>query len=836
MVFVLPYRASCDAMETLLTEKKDAFNHLGDYAIINIAGLESERLYPTTEAIKSKIEQCEKEDIKTITLTVNRMLTGSTVKEWDTMLYLKDSASPQEYDQAVFRLQNQYVRTLTSDDGESIKYNMKPQTLLVDFDPNRMFRLQEQRSQIYNANTEQRGNEELRCRIARELEYSPIVTIGSNGLQRVGPTDVMDAVRAYSANRSVMDEATDIPLDYTLLADETLRNAISQLNPIDASKGIEIKAVSGEEMELDFGDTSEDTPEQERPSDADNHQTPQQTEEEKTDNLIGKKLATYYAQILFYAFLTESPVDSLQAIIASIEGSEGNKRIAGHVGLKVSLLRLVQQKSNVFSLRGLDYKIENLNGLMRDESLTPMKRVEVAMAKFGRLSSSEIVTPQSVALEMLNALGYNTITSETKILDIASKQGEFTRALISKYGTNIGRNVYALPTSSVSYEFTRKVYSLLGLDTNQVISDFTTYDLLNPEHKESLIQQLKDMNFDLVIGNPPYQQNIAKTEGNRSLSRQLYPKFLEISLGITLRNAVLITPSRWFTADGQDNSFPYLREVIANNNHMRKIISFNGKSLFPNTELGDVAVLVWDRNFQGNVLFEERFEGVEESAMSRPLFEDGIDVILPMNNLVPILKKVITAGDFVSINTITTGRDVFGIPGRKIVDRTTEYPFKGSYKLICAKEQIRYISSSALQKESKLTKLYKVFISKANGGAGLLTDKKSNPIIGKSFVADPDVVCTDSLIVFGGYQDKLEAINLSQYLSSKFLRFMVGILKVSQNLYQNVYRFVPLQDFTAQSDIDWSKSILEIDQQLYKKYGLSAEETAFIESKIKEME
>jgi len=234
MVFVLPYRASCDAMESLLKTYKDAFNHLGDYAIINIAGLESERLYPTTESVKSQIEKYEQDNTKTITLTVNRMLTGSTVKEWDTMLYLKDSVSPQEYDQAVFRLQNQYIRTLVSDNGESIKYNMKPQTLLVDFDPNRMFRLQEQRSQIYNANTEQRGNEELRRRIERELEYSPIVTISSNGLQRVSPTDVMDAVRAYSANRSVMDEATDIPLDYTLLADETLRNAISLLNPIDA--------------------------------------------------------------------------------------------------------------------------------------------------------------------------------------------------------------------------------------------------------------------------------------------------------------------------------------------------------------------------------------------------------------------------------------------------------------------------------------------------------------------------------------------------------------------------------------------------------------------------
>ena len=68
----------------------------------------------------------------------------------------------------------------------------------------------------------------------------------------------------------------------------------------------------------------------------------------------------------------------------------------------------------------------------------------------------------------------------------------------------------------------------------------------------SLSFQLKDMNFDLVIGSPPYQQNIAMTKGNQSLSRQLYPKFLEVSFGIKLRISVLITPSRWFTADGQE--------------------------------------------------------------------------------------------------------------------------------------------------------------------------------------------------------------------------------------------------------------------------------------------
>lgn len=836
MVFVLPYRASCDAMETLLTEKKDAFNHLGDYAIINIAGLESERLYPTTEAIKSKIEQCEKEDTKTITLTVNRMLTGSTVKEWDTMIFLKDSASPQEYDQAVFRLQNQYVRTLTSDDGENIKYNMKPQTLLVDFDPNRMFRLQEQRSQIYNANTEQRGNEELRCRIARELEYSPIVTIGCNGLQRVSPTDVMDAVRAYSANRSVMDEASDIPLDYTLLADETLRNAISQLNPIDASKGIEIKAVSGEEMELDFEDASEENPEQEqeRPVDTDSRQTPQQTHEEETDNLIGKKLATYYAQILFYAFLTESPVDSLQAIIASIESREENKRIAGHVGLKVSLLRLVQQKSNVFSLRGLDYKIENLNGLMRDESLTPMKRVEVAMAKFGRLSSSEIVTPQAVALEMIHALGNDAITNETRILDIASKQGEFTRAFISEYGAEIGKNIYALPTSSVSYEFTRKVYSLLGLDTDLVISDFTTYELLNPEHKESLIQQLKDMNFDLVIGNPPYQQ---ADGGAAASAKPIYQEFVTIAKEVSTAYSCMIMPARWYTGGKGLDEF---RASMLSDKHIKLLYDYQRPDeVFPDTNnRGGLCFIVRDRSFDNTMVLPKVVSnrgGQDIISQSRSIKTEGLDMFIRHQEAISILHKVTEADSFTSLSNTISARRPFGIDGNITKDVAV---FKKQptpkFSIACygRSSSLGYIASSMVRNNAEWINRWKVFMPYANNIGTELNDDNLNAFVGK-----PNSVTTETFLVVGGNLslDENSAQALVLYLKTRFVRFMHSLAKASQHATSKTYRFVPLQDFTAQSDIDWSKSVSEIDQQLYNKYGLSADEIAFVESKIKEM-
>ena len=835
MVFVLPYRASCDAMESLLKTYKDAFNHLGDYAIINIAGLESERLYPTTESVKSQIEKYEQDNTKTITLTVNRMLTGSTVKEWDTMLYLKDSVSPQEYDQAVFRLQNQYIRTLVSDNGESIKYNMKPQTLLVDFDPNRMFRLQEQRSQIYNANTEQRGNEELRRRIERELEYSPIVIIGGNGLQRVSPTDVMDAVRAYSANRSVMDEATDIPLDYTFLADETLKNAISLLNPIDASKGIEIKAVTGEEVELDFEEEpAQNQDNQDNTEDTDRRPTPQVDEEKKTDNLIGKKLATYYAQILFYAFLTESSVDSLQTIITSIESSEENKRIARHVGLNVSILKLVQQKSNVFSLRGIDYKIENLNGLMRDETLTPMKRVEVAMAKFGRLSSSEIVTPQSVAIEMLNALGNNAITSETKILDIASKQGEFTRALISKYGTNIGRNVYALPTSSVSYEFTRKVYSLLGLDTDQVISDFTTYDLLNLEHKESLIQQLKDMNFDLVIGNPPYQQ---ADGGAAASAKPIYQEFVNIAKEVSTKYVSMIMPARWYTGGKGLDEF---RASMLTDKHIKLLYDYQRPDeVFPDTNnRGGLCFIVRDNNFDNTLTLPEVVSNrgnQEIVSQVRSIRTDDLEMFIRHQEAISVLKKVTENISFASLSDAISTRRPFGIDGNITKDIAVFKKQKNPrFSIICygRSSSLGYITLSTVKNNSEWINRWKVFMPYANNIGTELNDDNLN-----AFVGQPNSVATETFLVVGAdlSLDENSAQALVLYLRTRFVRFMHSLAKASQHATSKTYRFVPLQDFTEQSDIDWGKSAGEIDKQLYAKYGLSEEEIAFIEGTIKAM-
>lgn len=343
-------------------------------------------------------------------------------------------------------------------------------------------------------------------------------------------------------------------------------------------------------------------------------------------------------------------------------------------------------------------------------------------------------------------------------------------------------------------------------------------------------EDINNMKFSAIVGNPPYQEQL---DSSRSLAKQHFPIFIQTGISLAPDYLSLITPARWFTADAQDNSFPKLRNFVQQNNHFAIISSYNGKNLFPSTDLSTVSAFLWDKSHTGKVLFKEYFGKYNE--MERPLFEEGQDIILPSNNLVSILKKIIKT-KYTPLNTITTGRDAFGIVGKDIETRSSELQFDGSIKLQCAHEEIRYYDKSLVQKNLDILESYKIFTSKGNGGAGLLTDGKPVSIIGKAYVAEPNMACTDSLIPFGCFDNIIEAENLQKYFCTKFLRFLVGVLKVSQNLYQNVYEFVPLQDFTKNSDIDWSLSIADIDNSLYKKYELDDDEISYIEGLIKPME
>jgi len=829
IVCVLPYRASCDALEEII--KTNKFKHLSNYEIINISGVENEKNFKDTQAVQAKIKKCESENVKTITLTVNRMLTGSTVPEWDTMLYLKDTASPQEYDQAIFRLQNQFIKIFKEPSGDVVKFNMKPQTLLVDFNPNRMFQMQEHKSQIYNVNTDKNGNNLLEERIRKELEISPIVILQNNKIVQIEPANILDAVRKYSSSRSVFDEATTISIDYSLLNIEAIKAEIERQGKIGSRQGIEIKATEGEGDEID----TDGIPDSEEDENEGNSKS--KTKDDEAVNDYKGQFAMYYARILFFAFLTDSRVKSLQEIIISIKDNADNLRIATNLNLDSIILDLFQKHINPFILSELDYKIHNINSLANDSAISPIERASNAMKKFSRLSDSEIVTPEFVTDKIINGLPAKAIDNNTMLLDIASKQGEFVYAVFKKFGPAIANKFYSIPTSKIAYEFTRKVYKLLELDVKLIEANYTSYDLISENkfiEKETIKINNKKMKFNVIVGNPPYQQSDG---GAQASAKPIYNLFVDVAKQLSPSNIAMIMPTRWFAGGRGLNEF---RDQMLNDTHISELHDFlKPELIFQNINLrGGICYFLWDKAYDNTQELTKVFtyrDDLIPKMNNRSLKTEDSDILIRHSIGIEMINKINSHSDFESFEKHISSLRPFGFRGYFTKDDKFRDSKKGlKNPVICygKGKQTGFLEREEITKNTEWIDKFKVYTPRANNIGTELNDDNLN-----SFVGIPNTICTESYLVIGVDLElnQTSATNLCKYLTTKFARFQHSLGKASQDATSKTFRFVPTQNFTDNSDIDWSKSTVEIDKQLYTKYKLTKEEIEFIESMIKSM-
>lgn len=867
IVMVLPYRASCDAIEELIKKNINKFKNLNQYEIINISGVDNPNLYKNVKDIKNKIKEYENENKKTLTLTVNRMLTGSTVEEWDTMIYLKDTSSPQEYDQAIFRLQNQYIKNYLSKDGNLIKYNKKPQTLLVDFDPNRMFIMQETKSMIYNANVDKAGNSKLEERISNELKISPIIVLNKNKIKEIQAVNIMNAISNYSKNRGVFEEVNEIPVDLSLINIPDILEVISKQGEFGTRQGFKVVNTEddSEQENFDFGDIDENV--LDNSDNTVSNKTATHTQEDDKNNLT-KQFRTYYARILFFAVLTRNSVSSLEDII-NVISDEDNERIAHHLELDKNILILLNKTIDIFVLRQLDYKIQNINNLSNDDSITEIERATIAINKFDKLSDSEVITPQKTCKDMLEMIGKNNlieiINSNGKILDIASKEAEFILALVNILNENniswdkYKNNIYSIPTSGVAYEFTRKIYEILKLNINNISEKFTSYDLLNVKKDDDLDYdkiinyltqkqnfsdiELEDnlfskegderMNFDIIVGNPPYQESDG---GAGASARPIYNYFVNISKKLNPKYVSLIIPSRWYVGGKGLDDF---RKDMVNDIHIKELHDcLTPDDIFPNTNnRGGICYWLWDKDYNNEKNLVKVFTHSNNAVIdeiSRPLKFYNEDIFIRDSKAKSILDKVMT-NDFKSFSEIVSSRKPFGLDGNfaKGNNVTTEKTTENTISCYVKGKKIVYVSPKSILCHEEWINYWKVFIPRANNIGTELNDDNMN-----SFVGKPNTICTESYLVVGAdiLLSEKAANNLAKYLQTKFLRYLHSLLKSSQDATSKTFSYVPIENFEDESDIDWSKSISEIDKQLYKKYHLTKDEINHIELRIKVME
>lgn len=829
IVFVLPYRASCDALENLINNHSKEFFNIRDYKIINISGVDNNKQYKTIDSIKTEIRDCEKKNKKTITLTVNRMLTGVTVEEWDSMVFLKSLSSPQEYDQAIFRIQNQYVLKYKNKNGDIIKKDMKPQTLLVDFEPTRMFRIQENKSQIYNWYEDKNGNAKLKQRIEKDLSISPIIYFNIDKIQRVTATDLMKYISDYSNKISIIDELRTISIDLNIYNNPEIKKVIDIQSPFGSRNGLELnkKAYEGEKSELIIQTLSE-------PADKEQSEKTENNVSDIKESLIRQKIQTYYFKVLFYSFLADDVIYNLTDIINTID-KPLNKQMANNIGIDKRTLILIKRIMDPFLLSQLEYKIQNINELSRDNSITPEERMQTAIQKFNRLSESEIITPNSICEQMVKNLGRN-ITSG-KILDIASKAGEFAISLykaLKKYNVKesiIKNSIYSIPTSPIAYEFTKKVYKTLNLNTNNIARYFTAYDIIKKNSKitKSILCQNdffsrirfdektikkggSKMKFSVIVGNPPYQEN-------KKNNAKIYPSFYLNAISMS-DNVAMIFPSAWQEPKNANGLQKLNKKEIKED---RQIVLINNKhNAFAGIAGAEwTNIVIWKKGYDNKLNGKQRILSDGKDEKIEKLIYDVKDLAKP-KELKDIASLVATNRPFESVSSITSSTKPYGLrtdaaknwAKYNLEPMNNEQKDKDDIKYFSGPKCIKYLPKNYKLPKNPITKTkFKVFIPNTWGNL-------SKNYIGGAYadiiIAKPYEICSETYIESGAFDNIETARKHAKYLMTRFCRALLFVNKHSI-LCSKAWGAVPLQDY---SEKWWNKDIGEIDEELFKKYNI----------------
>ena len=517
-------------------------------------------------------------------------------------------------------------------------------------------------------------------------------------------------------------------------------------------------------------------------------------------------------------------------------------------------------------------RISSIFGTFRNPDketvLTPWRVVNMHLSQslggwrfYDKGFNTQLAAPEFVDLEGITE---NVFKKDARILEMNSKTGLYalyctysiyrTRAKF-ELGPNPSREAEANLWSRVLREniFLICKTSMAKRIAQRTLAGFADVKA-NAHYFEDLIGQLKnkpenfiskvrkasywkkggeeDMKFDAIVGNPPYQ---VAANGNANGSDPIYHLFIDVSCKLGDKVS-LIHPARFlFNAGKTPKDW---NEKMLNDEHY-KVIGYwaNSMDLFPAVDIkGGVAITYWDKNKVfgkiGAFASYPELNGIKDKAA--PMSSEGSLMSIMYNQTNFDLEILLEEHPECIKGIGSDGKDrrleknIFD----KILLFTEGMVNNDDIKILGViknKRNYRFIPRKYLDISHENLMKYKVLVPRSNG-SGAIGEVLSTPMVG-----EPMVGYTRTFLGIGAFDTKAEAENALKYVKTKFARVMLGILKITQDNPIETWRLVPLQDFTENSDIDWNKSVPDIDKQLYEKYGLSDDEIAFIESKVKGM-
>ena len=468
--------------------------------------------------------------------------------------------------------------------------------------------------------------------------------------------------------------------------------------------------------------------------------------------------------------------------------------------------------------------------------------------------TNQIYTPRGVVKLMVDKLEEENPdifnNPHLKFIDLYTKSGLYLTELVKRLNKGLSdqipdqkerikwileEQVYGVAPSNIIYNIAQNyVYGIHdNIDTGNLVQWDMAVSAQEGTMKEDLVKAYggEQMKFDVVIGNPPYQEDTAGTS-----AKQIYPYFMDGAYDIA-EKVMLITPARFLFSAGKTAKI--WNKKMLNDPHL-KVVYYeqNSGKIFPSTDIkGGIAITY--RNSSKSL--------------------GPIEVLIPMQELRTILRKVQSHSEE-SFRQLIYAPESYKLTevlhkeypevesmlskGHKY-DVTTnifeKLPFifldtkEGNSKYVEVlgrennKRYIKYVKKKYIVGPDNFD-FYKVLLPKSNG-SGAIGEVLSTPLVGTPLLGH-----TQTFISIGKFDNKYEVEACLKYVKTKFARCMLGILKITQDNKKRTWKYVPIQDFTDNSDIDWYKSISEIDQQLYAKYGLNDKEIDFIEEKVQSME
>lgn len=481
------------------------------------------------------------------------------------------------------------------------------------------------------------------------------------------------------------------------------------------------------------------------------------------------------------------------------------------------------------------------------------------------LSNDEVFTPPEVANAMLDLLPQKIFKDpNAKFLDPACKSGVFLREIAKRLLVGLEQKIPDLK-ERVNHIFTKQLYAIAITELTSLLSRRSVYCSKDASGKYSVTsfkekhgnifysptkhlwiggkclscgasqseygddarqgleshayqfihdaipQEIENMKFDVIIGNPPYQLSDG---GAQASAKPLYHLFVQEAKKLNPRFLSMIIPARWYTGGKGLDSF---RNNMLKDDRMRVLVDyFDSGDCFPGVDLsGGVCYFLWDRDSRGGCLVKT-FRNNHFSEMKRKLIEKDDETFIRFNEAIPIINKIKSTTN-TYFSSIVSNRNPFGIATNFQIDKA---PSTNSVKIF-AYPNFGYINPNRIIKNKNLIDMTKIYISYAYGERGDFPYL----VLGKPFFGDKKTCCTETYLIIGAGKTEKECENIISYIQTKFFRFLVLLKKNTQHATQTVYQFVPMQDFSK----PWT------DQELYKKYNLSQEEIDFIESMIRPM-